>query len=986
MAVFVGSALLFTGAQGSPDYTFSTLAGVVGTSGTNDGTGAAALFNLPGGVAVDSTGTVYVADSANHTIRCVTPAGAVTTLAGSAGLSGTNDAAGAAARFSFPQGLALDGNGNLLVADTGNNTIRRITPAGAVSTVAGTAGVAGTNDGPVLAAKFFHPSAVTVDGAGNIYVADTGNYTIRKITPAGDVSTLAGQAGAHGRTDGQGSLARFYSPSGLVADSVGHVWVADTDNSVIRLIDLDGNVSTFAGAAEPGKLDGHGVAASFSQPYGLARDAAGNLYVADKGNSTIRRISPAADVTTPPGVTNIVGGVAAQAVAVDAAGNVFLADYGNQVLRQGLLTDGALLVVKVNVAMAGSVGGNGLYPLGSNVQITATASNAWVFSVWNDSVTNNPRTVTVSSGGATYTANFSPLGTVTVLANPPNGGRVAGGGQYLMGSNAMITATASNTWQFMNWNGSITNNPWTFMVVSESMLRTANFARVSTVAVLASPANGGSVLGAGTYLVGSNVVLTAMASNNWLFSKWNDNSVVNPRTVAVPSNNITYTAMFIAPVTVTVKASPAAAGSVSGGGIFQSGSNVTLSATAGSGWRFTAWNDGNTNASRAFTVPAANVICTASFAMGIGAAVDATNLAWTTGGSADWTVQGTTTHDGVAALKSGAIGTGQQTWFQATTNGPGSLMFWWKASTAAANTLQFYINTQLVSQISGNAGWNQYVGFIGTSNQVTLKWVYSKSGAAGASSDAGWVDQINWMPCPYAEHVPLIFYQDPTGLLASWVIGTNASFQFARILANTGGWALKCVGDVDGDTVSDLLFQNAAGDAAGWFMNADGSTRSARYWFNLSGWDIKACGDYEGIGRGQLFFQNAAGVAAYWRIDTNGNYQAAIPLGSMGAWKLRGVGDLDGDHKAELFWQNAAGTVVIWYHNPDGSIRGGVPFNTGNWALCGVADIDGDGVSDLVWQNSAGLTGGWFMNSNGTARAASYWWGTGAWKLKAAGR
>ena len=243
-------------------------------------------------------------------------------------------------------------------------------------------------------------------------------------------------------------------------------------------------------------------------------------------------------------------------------------------------------------------------------------------------------------------------------------------------------------------------------------------------------------------------------------------------------------------------------------------------------------------------------------------------------------------------MQSETLSAGQQTWFETTTNGPGSLTFWWKTSTAGANTLQFFINTQLVSQISGNTDWNQYVGFIGTSNPVTLKWIYTKNSAAVSGSDAGWVDQVNWMPCPYAEHVPLIFYQDPTGLIASWVIGTNASFQFARILANTGGWALKCVGDVDGDTVSDLLFQNAAGDAGGWFMNADGSTRSARYWFNLSGWEIKACGDYEGLGRGQLFFQNAAGVTAYWRLDTNGNYLAAVPLGVMPGWKLRGIGDL----------------------------------------------------------------------------------------------
>ena len=907
--------LLLATARGAPDYTFATLAGVVGTSGTNDGAGLAALFNLPGGVAVDSTGTVYVADSANHTIRAITPAGVVSTWAGSAGVSGTNDGPVAAALFRSPQGLALDGSGNLLVADKGNCTIRRITPAGGVTTVAGTAGTTGTNDGAGLSAKFFYPSAVAADGAGNLYVADTGNHTIRKITPAGAVTTLAGKPGASGRTDGPGNLARFSSPFGIVADSAGNLWVADKDNNLIRKVDPAGNVSTFAGAADAGSLDGHGTAASFSQPYGLARDGAGNLYVADGGNFRIRRISPAADVKTPAGATNIVGGVAPQAVAVDTTGNVFMADTGNQVIRRGGLTGGALLIVQANVALGGTVSGSGLYAPGSNVLITATVSNAWVFSSWNDGNVNPSRTVSVPAGGATYTAHFSPLGTVTVLATPAGGGSVKGGGQFVMGSNALVTATATAGWRFLYWNGSATNNPWLFTVASSSMTCTATFAQQSTV---------------------------------------------------------------------TVRASPAYAGTVGGGGTLQVGSTANLSATAAPGWRFTAWNDGNTNASRALAVPAINSTYTASFTMGLGAAADATNLTWSTGGNASWAVQSVTTHDHVAAVKSGTVGAGQQTWCQATTTGPGSLLFWWKVSAATNSPLQFFVGTQLVSQISGNVDWNQYVGYIGTSNQVTLTWVYNKGSAAG--SDAGWVDQVTWMPCDYVTNAPQIFYQDPTGTLASWVLSSGGGMRFARLLANTGSLALKAVGDIDGDGVGDLLFQTANGATTVWFMNADGSLRSTRALWALGGLAVKACGDYEGTGHAQVFFQDAAGNASYWRLDTNGNNLGSVSLGAMGGWMLRGLGDLDGDHKAELFWQNAAGQVVVWYHNPNGTIRSVLAFNTGGWLLSGVVDIDADGVSDLLWQDGVGNTGGWFMNSNGTARAASYWWNTGGWKLKAAGR
>jgi hypothetical protein len=645
----------------------------------------------------------------------------------------------------------------------------------------------------------------------------------------------------------------------------------------------------------------------------------------------------------------------------------------------------AVIVVQPNPAEGGWVTGGGTYLVGTNALLTATASNLWRFIAWNDGVTNAARTVTVPDGGATYAAHFSALGTVTVLANPTNGGRVTGGGFYV-GSNATVTAVASNSWLFINWNGSVTNNPWVFPVLPGSCICTANFARLSAVTVLASTTNGGLVTGSGTYLSYSNVSLTATAASNWIFSRWNDGNTNASRSITAPMTNITYTATFIPPMAVTVRANPVANGSVSGSGTFQIGSNVNISATPVSGWLLAAWNDGNTNASRIITVPASNVTYTATFTRGIGAAVDATNLTWTTGGNANWAVQTATTHDGVAALKSGALGAGQQSWFQTTTNGPGSLQFWWKVSSAATNYLQFYVNTQLVSQIAGNVDWNQVVTFLGTSNQVTLKWVYAKTTAAVSGSDAGWVDQVAWTPCPYAEHVPQLFYQDPGGMLASWVLNSTGGIRFVRILANTGGWALKAAGDVDGDGVSDLLFENAGGDTGGWFMNADGSVRSALYWFNIGAWEIKACADYEGIGRGQLFFQKPAGDVAYWRLDTNGNFLASATLGNMAGWKLRGAGDLDGDHKAELFWQNAAGAVAIWYHNPDGSIRGAVPFGTGPWALCGVADIDGDGVSDLLWQTPSGDTGGWFMNSNSTTRAANFWWNTGAWKLKAAGR
>jgi len=248
------------------------------------------------GVATDSAGNVYVADS-NNTIRKITPAGAVSTLAGTPGVAGNADGTGVAARFNSPRGVATDSAGNVYVADSNNNTIRKITPAGAVSTLAGTAGVGGSADDTGAAARFYFPEGVATDSAGNVYVADSNNNTIRKITPAGVVTTLAGTAGVTGSTDATGAAASFNRPVGVATDSAGNVYVADSFNDTIRKITPAGAVSTLAGTADvTGSTDATGAAASFNFPQGVATDSAGNVYVADSNNSTIRKITPAGAV------------------------------------------------------------------------------------------------------------------------------------------------------------------------------------------------------------------------------------------------------------------------------------------------------------------------------------------------------------------------------------------------------------------------------------------------------------------------------------------------------------------------------------------------------------------------------------------------------------------------------------------------------------------------------------------------------------------
>ncbi|MCY1234924.1 Serine/threonine-protein kinase PknD [compost metagenome] len=317
----------------------STWAGS-GVHGNADGTGPSAQFYGPVRAAVDHAGNVYVADHYNHSIRKITPMGLVSTLAGS-GAPGRADGLGSAASFDHPAGIAVDGDGNVYVADTKNNSIRKITPAGVVSTLAG-AGTAGYADGPGLAALFDYPTGLALDGSRNLYVTDTFNHRIRKITPAGVVTTLAG-SGTAGRADGPGSAASFHGPLGLAFDGSGNLYVVDRDSHSIRKITSAGVVSTLAGSETPGATNGTGSAASFHFPFDITADSDGNAYIADPRNNMIRKMTPAGVVTTLAGSTTSgradgIGAAASFAepagITIDGNGILYVADHGNNLIRK----------------------------------------------------------------------------------------------------------------------------------------------------------------------------------------------------------------------------------------------------------------------------------------------------------------------------------------------------------------------------------------------------------------------------------------------------------------------------------------------------------------------------------------------------------------------------------------------------------------------------------------------------------------------------
>lgn len=312
-------------------YVVSTLAGS-GSVGMQDGIGTQTTFNNIRGVAVDTWGNVYLADRDNNCIRKVTAAGVVTTLAGN-GSADYVDGAGTAARFKMPYGVAVDSQGNVFVGDYGNNRIRKITAAGLVTTFAGSGSV-GYLDANGTSAMFNRPLGMTVDSFDNVYVGDYDGQRIRKITPNGDVTTIAGSGGT-GYSEGQGTNAVFHGPVIAAPDRQGNLYVMDYSNYAVRKISTTGVVSTLAGGCGSGYADGTGTAAKFNLAWGVAVDLWGNLYIGDAQNQRVRKITATGVVTTiagnsATGGTNGVGTAATFnqpcGVAVDERGNIYVGD------------------------------------------------------------------------------------------------------------------------------------------------------------------------------------------------------------------------------------------------------------------------------------------------------------------------------------------------------------------------------------------------------------------------------------------------------------------------------------------------------------------------------------------------------------------------------------------------------------------------------------------------------------------------------------
>ena len=333
LAFVLFSPSCFSGYADAQIWTFTHLAGGDGGHDAVDGAGPAARLHSPSGVALDAQGWLYVADALNHTIRRISPAGEVSTLAGLPGVAGSADGPAGVARFNRPFGVAVDRTGTVYVADSRNHSVRAITPNGTVSTLAGRAGEPGSKDGMGGEARFRSPFAVAVDRDGKVWVADYDNDSIRTIAPDGRVTTLAGQACAPGFVDGVGNAARFNHPTAIAFEPSGDALVADGTNYAIRRVTREGIVTTLLGGSP-------------TQGFcpGIATDALGNAYILNRGRLSVLKRTPAGEITVLAGNSTSWGSrdgrgsdarfFSPRLLAVDRWGSAYVPDNGNQVIRK----------------------------------------------------------------------------------------------------------------------------------------------------------------------------------------------------------------------------------------------------------------------------------------------------------------------------------------------------------------------------------------------------------------------------------------------------------------------------------------------------------------------------------------------------------------------------------------------------------------------------------------------------------------------------
>ncbi len=531
----------------------TTIAGVAGVSGMTNATGTSARFNGPHGMASDKAGNVYITDRYNNRIRKIAPNGVVSTLAGT-GVAGSNDGPGATATFNEPWGIACDTLGNIYVADTKSYKIRKIDVSGTVTTLAGT-GVFGTTNGTANVSSFGFPTgiATTRDGSTQ-YVTDYNTHTIRKIN-GGMVSTLAGMVYVAGATDGTGLSASFNHPYGIAIDNSGNLLVSDEWNNSLRKVTPLGAVTTYAGNGFIGSTDGAVNVARFNYPWGIVVDSMNNIYVMDGYNFTIRKIQTGTNIVSTYAGTALssgsADGVGAAARFNNAAGitynradhSLYVADCNNHTIRK--------VVAQSTITLVFSAAGNATVCGGDSIHLTATPSNLTYYSVYegtnpvglgaNGILTIAPLPAGVHVLNCTALDNQGAIAlsntiTITVLATfVPT---ISGATSFCTGDSIQLTAQTGTAYI---WNtGATTPSLWVksggnYTVSLQNSSGCRGTSAIHTVTALTRPT--ATISSAATQVCpNDSLQLSAPAGNTYLWSNG-----ATTQNVSVPAGTYTVT-------------------------------------------------------------------------------------------------------------------------------------------------------------------------------------------------------------------------------------------------------------------------------------------------------------------------------------------------------------------------------------------------------------------------------------------------------------
>jgi gliding motility-associated-like protein len=589
-----------------------TIAGLAGSTGSTDGTGTAARFNEPHALVADKNGNVYVADRLNHRIRKISASGVVSTFAGS-GVAGSTDGQGLNASFNEPWGIAIDTLGNLYVADTKNYKVRQIDAAGNVTTLAGT-GVFGTTNGPAATARFGFPAgiAVTRDGS-TIYISDYNTHTIRKLN-AGQVTTVAGTVFVSGNANGTGTAATFNHPYGLALLSNGNLIITDEWNCQIRMMTPVGTVSTIAGNGIPGDVNGPALSASFNYPSAVAADTLNNLFVADVITNTIRKINlTTATVSTYVGASGQQGavdgnGIAAKfkmptGIAYNRSGrNLWVGDNGNHTVRRVTAISTTTLTLSISggsAICAGAPASFTISPAGlynytilENGQTLGTSTNG---NVTVNGLTQGNHTLTAiafDASGATASSN-----TLNVTVYPSFSPTITSSAGTAICDGASLTLTATTGTAYSWSNGStaqsiVVNTAGSFTVSVTNSNGCVGSSAPMSITVQAAPV---ATITASTDTVcpGKTTVLTASAGSAWLWSNG-----ANTQSITVGQGNYSVTVTGTGGCTdqstvqsIAVYSTVTPSVTPSGAVMLIQGDTLTLTASGGTAY---TWSNGVT--------------------------------------------------------------------------------------------------------------------------------------------------------------------------------------------------------------------------------------------------------------------------------------------------------------------------------------------------------------------------------------------------------